>query len=182
MTRSMVMLAHEQRVTLANGIICFSFGSNANNKLGLNNRQGFLVQMKNLLNKVLLCSSLLRDFTACSSATKHIKFVSMTCTVQVKLLDNDFSERTVITFKVQVDGKNVPTAVKVLSKHRVLDVSLGANHSAALVEPGLVYTFGDNQMGQLACGNCKPRDVPAIVKALEDKTTAVRTGFYSSVW
>ncbi|XP_029199657.2 uncharacterized protein LOC114964483 isoform X1 [Acropora millepora] len=100
-------------------------GSNANNKLGLNNRQGFLVQMKNLLNKV------------------------------------------------QVDGKNVPTAVKVLSKHRVLDVSLGANHSAALVEPGLVYTFGDNQMGQLACGNCKPRDVPAIVKALEDKTTAM---------
>ena len=26
--------------------------SNANNKLGLNNRQGFLIQMKNLLNKV----------------------------------------------------------------------------------------------------------------------------------
>lgn len=100
-------------------------GSNANNKLGLNNRQGFLMQMKNLLNKV------------------------------------------------QVDGKNVPTAVKVLSKHRVLDVSLGASHSAALVEPGLVYTFGDNQMGQLACGNCKPRDVPAIVKALEDKTSTM---------
>ena len=28
--------------------------SNANNKLGLNNRQGFLMQMKNLLNKVQL--------------------------------------------------------------------------------------------------------------------------------
>lgn len=28
------------------------FNSNANNKLGLNNRQGFLMQMKNLLNKV----------------------------------------------------------------------------------------------------------------------------------
>lgn len=100
-------------------------GSNANNKLGLNNRQGFLMQMKNLLNKV------------------------------------------------QVDGKNVPTAVKVLSKHRVLDVSLGPAHSAALVEPGLVYTFGDNQYGQLACNNCKPREVPAIVKALEEKTTTM---------
>ena len=76
--------------------------------------------------------------------------------------------------KVQVDGKNVPTAVKVLSKHRVLDVSLGPAHSAALVEPGLVYTFGCNQYGQLACNNCKPRDVPAIVKALEEKTTSVR--------
>lgn len=106
----------------------------------------------------------------------------MTCTVQVKLLDSGFNETTVIIFKVQVDGKNVPTAVKVLSKHRVLDVSLGASHSAALVEPGLVYTFGDNQMGQLACGNCKPRDVPAIVKALEDKTTAVRKGSHSSEW
>lgn len=78
------------------------------------------------------------------------------------------------TAQVQVDGKNVPTAVKVLSKHRVLDVSLGPAHSAALVEPGLVYTFGDNQYGQLACNNCKPRDVPAIVKALEEKTTSVR--------
>ena len=76
-----------------------------------------------------------------------------------------------------MDGKNVPTAVKVLSKHRVLDVSLGPAHSAALVEPGLVYTFGENQMGQLACGNCKPRDVPAIVKALEDKTTTVSFKF-----
>ena len=76
--------------------------------------------------------------------------------------------------KVQVDGKNVPTAVKVLSKHRVLDVSLGPAHSAALVEPGLVYTFGCNQYGQLACNNCKPRDVPAIVKALEEKTTSVK--------
>lgn len=73
-----------------------------------------------------------------------------------------------------MDGKSVPTAVKVLSKHRVLDVSLGPTHSAALVEPGLVYTFGDNQQGQLACGNCKLREVPAIVKALEDKTTTAR--------
>ena len=78
---------------------------------------------------------------------------------------------------MQVDGKNVPTAVKVLSKHRVLDVSLGPAHSAALVEPGLVYTFGDNQYGQLACNNCKPRDVPAIVKALEEKTTTVILDF-----
>jgi len=43
------------------------------------------------------------------------------------------------------------------------------------VEPGLVYTFGCNQYGQLACNNCKPRDVPAIVKALEEKTTSVKS-------
>lgn len=68
-----------------------------------------------------------------------------------------------------------------LSKHRVLDVSLGPYHSAVIVEPGLVYTFGDNSLGQLACGNCKPRDVPAIVKALEDKTTMVRQQYYFAV-
>ena len=78
-----------------------------------------------------------------------------------------------LSSQLQVDGKNVPTAVKALSKHRVLDVSLGPTHGAALVEPGLVYIFGDNHVGQLACGNCKPRDVPALVKALEDKTTTV---------
>lgn len=37
-----------------------------------------------------------------------------------------------------------------------------------------MYTFGCNQYGQLACNNCKPRDVPAIVRALEEKTTTVR--------
>lgn len=52
MTRSVGMRAREQKVALANGIVYFSFDSNANNKLGLNNRQGFLMQMKNLLNKV----------------------------------------------------------------------------------------------------------------------------------
>ncbi|KAK3701599.1 hypothetical protein QZH41_019907 [Actinostola sp. cb2023] len=100
-------------------------GSNANNKLGLNNRQGFLMQMKTLLNKV------------------------------------------------QVEVKNTPTAVKALSRYHVMDVALGPTHSAVLVEPGHVYTFGSNSEGQLGSGNTKPRDAPAPVKQLEDKTVTM---------
>ncbi|EDO27207.1 predicted protein [Nematostella vectensis] len=100
-------------------------GSNANNKLGLNNRQGFLMQMKNLLNK---------------------DPVKVTTT---------------------------PTAVKALSRYRVVDMALGPTHSAVLVEPGHVHTFGSNQDGQLGSGNTKPRDAPASVKQLEDQTVTV---------
>ncbi|XP_048580556.1 uncharacterized protein LOC5518663 isoform X2 [Nematostella vectensis] len=100
-------------------------GSNANNKLGLNNRQGFLMQMKNLLNK---------------------DPVKVTTT---------------------------PTAVKALSRYRVVDMALGPTHSAVLVEPGHVHTFGSNQDGQLGSGNTKPRDAPASVKQLEDQTVTM---------
>lgn len=75
--------------------------------------------------------------------------------------------------QVQVEVKKKPTAVKALSRYRVIDVALGPTHSAVLVEPGHVYTFGANSEGQLGCGNTKPRDAPATVKPLEEKTVTV---------
>jgi len=63
--------------------------------------------------------------------------------------------------------------VKALSRYRVMDVALGPTHSAVLVEPGHVYTFGSNSLGELGSGNTKPRDAPAPVKQLEDKTVTV---------
>lgn len=54
-----------------------------------------------------------------------------------------------------------------------MDVALGPTHSAVLVEPGHVYTFGSNSLGELGSGNTKPRDAPAPVKQLEDKTVTV---------
>ena len=62
-----------------------------------------------------------------------------------------------------------PTPIKELGKHRIVDCSLGSTHSAFLTETGLVYTFGRNSEGQLGCGNCVPREMPAIVKELKDK-------------
>ncbi|XP_012937764.1 uncharacterized protein LOC101851545 [Aplysia californica] len=99
----------------------FACGNNEHNKLGLNNRQGFLMAMKNI-------------FT-----------------------------------KTEVDGKNVPTPVRALARHRVLAVSMGRNHTAVIVEPGHVITFGRNLEGQLGTQNVKPASNPVEVKALEEK-------------
>ncbi|XP_064595853.1 serine/threonine-protein kinase Nek9-like [Liolophura sinensis] len=100
----------------------YACGNNEHNKLGLNNRQGFLMAMKNI-------------FT-----------------------------------KTEVEGKKIPTPVRALGRHRVIDVSMGPNHSAVLVEPGHVYTFGSNTEAQLGTGNTKPSNAPTEVKFLSNST------------
>ncbi|ESO84092.1 hypothetical protein LOTGIDRAFT_54111, partial [Lottia gigantea] len=99
----------------------FACGSNENNKLGLNNRQGFLMAMKNIFNKV-----------------NHI-------------LDLSF------------------LLLRSLARHRVIDICMGAYHSAVIVESGHVYMFGRNSEGQLGTGNIKPSNTIVEVKALHDK-------------
>nr|XP_022295350.1 serine/threonine-protein kinase Nek9-like isoform X1 [Crassostrea virginica] len=98
----------------------FACGSNAENKLGLNNRQGFIMAMKNI-------------FT-----------------------------------KTEVEGASIPTPVRALARHRVLDISIGACHTAVIVEPGHIYTFGKNSEGQLGIGDTKPSRAPVEVKAMLD--------------
>ncbi|XP_077996626.1 uncharacterized protein LOC144449943 isoform X2 [Glandiceps talaboti] len=100
-------------------------GNNEDNKLGLNNRQGFLMAMKNI-------------FT-----------------------------------RTEVEGRKVPTVIKALSKFKVLDMILGSSHSAVIVEPGHVYTFGKNSDGQLGTGNTKPREAPVLVKDLSSKSVTM---------
>ncbi|GFR93665.1 serine/threonine-protein kinase Nek8 [Elysia marginata] len=112
----------------------FACGNNENNKLGLNNRQGFLMAMKNI-------------FT-----------------------------------KTEVDGTNIPTPVRALARHRVVSISMGLFHTAVIVEPGHVITFGKNSEGQLGNQNTKPSSNPVEVKALEDKTvTNVRCGDHYTI-
>ncbi|CAG5117686.1 unnamed protein product [Candidula unifasciata] len=89
----------------------FACGNNEYNKLGLNNRQGFLMAMKNI-------------FT-----------------------------------KTEVEGKNVPTS----------SVSMGAHHTACIVEHGHVITFGKNSDGQLGTQNTKPSGAPMELKSLQGK-------------
>eukprot|EP00105_Crassostrea_gigas_P014524 XP_011431212.1 PREDICTED: uncharacterized protein LOC105330955 isoform X3 [Crassostrea gigas] len=96
----------------------YACGSNSDNKLGLNNRQGFIMAMKNI-------------FT-----------------------------------KTEVEGSNVPTPVRALARHRVLGISMGACHTAVIVEPGHIYTFGKNSEGQLGIGDTKPSRAPVEVKAM----------------
>ena len=61
----------------------FACGSNENNKLGLNNRQGFLMAMKNIFTKVG-CSTLYRTFLF-----KHLKYYC-----QVSSLNCVFEQQT----------------------------------------------------------------------------------------
>ncbi|XP_048766980.2 uncharacterized protein LOC125674029 isoform X2 [Ostrea edulis] len=110
----------------------FACGSNAENKLGLNNRQGFIMAMKNI-------------FT-----------------------------------KTEVEGATSPTPVRALARHRVLDISMGTCHTAVIVEPGHIYTFGKNSEGQLGIADMKPSRAPVEVKAMLE-TVRVQCGDHYTV-
>ncbi|ELT94624.1 hypothetical protein CAPTEDRAFT_225863 [Capitella teleta] len=75
--------------------------------------------------------------------------------------------------KTEVAEEKIFTPVRELCRHRVVDISLGPHHSAVVVEPGHVYTFGKNSKGQLGTGNSKEQDAPIQVKAFEDKPAFV---------
>ena len=68
------------------------------------------------------------------------------------------------------------TLVRALARHRVVDISMNNYHSAVVVEPGHVYTFGRNTEGQLGTGNTRPQNAPVAVKVFEEKTAFV-SGF-----
>ena len=75
--------------------------------------------------------------------------------------------------QTEVEGQLLFTLVKALARHRVIDIHMGLSHSAVVVEPGHVYTFGRNSEGQLGTGNCKPQYAPIAIKAFEEKTAFV---------
>jgi len=60
-----------------------------------------------------------------------------------------------------------PERVEILSKKRVVNVSIGESHVLALTDDNEVYSWGNNAMGQAGLGNCispvlKPRKIPAF--------------------
>lgn len=65
------------------------------------------------------------------------------------------------------------TVVKALARHRVLDISLGLQHSCVLVEPGHIYTLGANSDAQLGCGTTRPQVAPISVKLFQQKHAIV---------
>jgi len=65
------------------------------------------------------------------------------------------------------------TVVRVLARHRVLDVSLGLQHSCVLVEPGHVYSLGCNTEAQLGCGSTRPQVAPIGVKLFQQRHAVV---------
>ena len=72
-----------------------------------------------------------------------------------------------------MEGRNTPTALKVLARHSVSEMCLGPTHSSVLMDSGHLYTFGDNRYGQLGHGNLKSVESPACVKSLVGKHVTV---------
>ncbi len=71
--------------------------------------------------------------------------------------------------QLQVSHALVPTPLKDLGKHRVIDMAIGPTHSAVLVDSGRVITFGRNAEGQLGAGHITGSATPLVVKGLGDK-------------
>ncbi len=66
----------------------------------------------------------------------------------------------------------MPTSIKNFGA-RVVDVRLGTNHGAVLLETGQIYTFGKNSDGQLGTGHQQESDGPVFVKSLAEKACVV---------
>ena len=78
-----------------------------------------------------------------------------------------------IPLQTEIEGVKMFTLVRALARHRVIDISMHNYHSAVVVEPGHVYTFGRNTEGQLGTGNTRPQNAIIEVKIFEEKTAFV---------
>ena len=130
----------------------FSFCSNRYNKLGLNQRTTFRMQVKSLWNKVCEC--------VCVCVCVCVYLCIYVCSAYFSILQQA---------KLEVSCQLKPSSVKGLSKHRVIDMSLGPTHSAVIVEGGRVVTFGRNSEGQLGCGSMNCKSTPGVVTSVEGK-------------
>jgi len=61
-----------------------------------------------------------------------------------------------------------PTIIPGLADHKVIRVSCGYDTTVALTDKGLVFTFGDNSLGQLGLGHSRPVVGVSQVVALAD--------------
>lgn len=59
---------------------------------------------------------------------------------------------------------HTPTPVRALRSYKLVSISSGKSHSAAIDEFGRLLTFGSNKYGQLGVRDNKPRDNPCLVR------------------
>ncbi|XP_065681888.1 uncharacterized protein LOC100207375 isoform X1 [Hydra vulgaris] len=67
-----------------------------------------------------------------------------------------------------VEKAKVPTLVKYSCKYQISTMQFGTSHCTMMSVDGKVYTNGENEYGQLGCGNLKPRELLSNVKGLEE--------------
>ena len=78
----------------------------------------------------------------------------------------------------EVERSLLPTCVKALARYKVRALAMGAHHTAALVDPHQLLTFGRNLEGQLGNGTTRPQHSLVEVKCLQDKHILVRSYAY----
>ncbi len=64
--------------------------------------------------------------------------------------------------------KQISVPVRMQGLENVRMVAVGAFHNLALVEPGIVWAWGNNEYGQLGTGDTQPHSSPVSVKGLRD--------------
>jgi uncharacterized repeat protein (TIGR02543 family) len=86
-------------------------------------------------------------------------------------------------------NRNVPTEItsrfSLDAGDRIISLSLGTSHSAALSSTGRVFMWGENWAGQLGDGTTTDRNVPTEITSrfsltAGDKITSLSLGFYHS--
>ncbi|KAH3766686.1 ADPribosylation factor subfamily protein [Pelomyxa schiedti] len=70
----------------------------------------------------------------------------------------------------------IPKMLTFFSTYKVREVSCGANHSLVVVEPGQLFSFGDNLHGQLGVGDNEGRNTPTFVSCLQSDVQHVAGG------
>ena len=84
--------------------------------------------------------------------------------------------RLLVDLLQTVSGEKLFTLVKTLVHHKVVSLSMGAHHTAVVVEPGHVYMMGRNSEAQLGLGNTKQYSAPIEVKLFNEKPALVSQG------
>jgi alpha-tubulin suppressor-like RCC1 family protein len=70
------------------------------------------------------------------------------------------------------ETRYVPTIVAGLEEHNIVQIAVGKAHSLFLTDRGVVYSCGDNKMGQLGQGNkAKNALTPAKVRNVATKSS-----------
>ena len=72
-----------------------------------------------------------------------------------------------------MEKAKIPTLVKYSCKYQISRMQFGTSHCTMMSVDGKVYTNGENELGQLGCGNLKPRELLGNVKGLEEVVVAV---------
>lgn len=150
----------------------FAWGQGAGGRLGLGNEENHCQPMKVTLSDPELIREVFCGFDGTMFLTDdRMRVFACGCNTENKLGLNQrqgiLGAMKNIFIRTEVEGQKVPTSVRL--RQRVIDISMGRHHTAVIVEPGHVYTFGRNREGQLGIEGTKPNNAPVLVKSMEDK-------------